>query len=233
MKYQAILFDLDGTLLPMDQEEFVKAYFGLLVQKVAPLGYEPRQLVDSIWKGTYAMIQNDGSCINYDRFWEVFESIYGSEKLKDKPIFDSFYENEFQQAQKACGFNALSKAVVEQCKGQGRLVLATNPIFPAVATHSRIRWAGLDPQDFEFITTYENSMYCKPNLQYYQELIDKLDLDPTQCLMVGNDVQEDMISRELGLDTYLVTDCLINSKNKDIRDLRQGTMQDLLEFVAS
>lgn len=233
MKYQAVLFDLDGTLLPMDQEKFVKTYFGLLVQKVAPLGYDPKQLVNSIWKGTYAMIQNDGSCINYDRFWEVFESIYGKEKLKDKVIFDSFYEKEFQQAQTACGFNALSKQVVEKCKGVGKLVLATNPIFPAVATHSRIRWAGLDPQDFAFITTYENSTFCKPNPQYYQELMDKLDLDPKQCLMIGNDVQEDMVSMELGMDTYLVTDCLINSQNKDLSGYRQGTMEDLLEFVAS
>ena len=38
-----------------------------------------------------------------------------------------------------------------------RAVLATNPIFPAVATRSRIRWAGLEPEDFELCTTYENS----------------------------------------------------------------------------
>lgn len=28
-----ILFDLDGTLLPMDMEAFTKAYFGLLAKK--------------------------------------------------------------------------------------------------------------------------------------------------------------------------------------------------------
>lgn len=28
--FQAVLFDLDGTLLPMVQEEFVKGYFGAL-----------------------------------------------------------------------------------------------------------------------------------------------------------------------------------------------------------
>jgi len=29
-----------------------------------------------------------------------------------------------------------------------RVALATNPIFPAIATEKRIRWAGLTPEDF-------------------------------------------------------------------------------------
>lgn len=229
-KYQAILFDLDGTLLPMDQEEFVKTYFGLLVKKVAPLGYEPKKLVDSIWKGTYAMVQNNGHCNNYDRFWEVFGSIYGQEKLKDRPLFDEFYRQEFQMARAACGFDPLSKQVVKKAKELGPLILATNPIFPQVATYSRIRWAGLDPDNFTFITTYENSSYCKPNVEYYREIVEKMNLDPHQCLMIGNDVEEDMVSANLGMDSYLVTNCLINSKNKDLSNYQKGSMNDLLNL---
>ena len=30
-----VLFDLDGTLLPMEVEHFTKTYFGLLAQKAA------------------------------------------------------------------------------------------------------------------------------------------------------------------------------------------------------
>ena len=37
MSITTVLFDLDGTLLPMDQEEFTKGYLNLLVQKFAPL----------------------------------------------------------------------------------------------------------------------------------------------------------------------------------------------------
>ena len=40
-----ILFDLDGTLLPMDQEVFTRAYFRRLAEKLAPRGYDPEQLV--------------------------------------------------------------------------------------------------------------------------------------------------------------------------------------------
>ena len=36
MKQKTVLFDLDGTLLPMDQDALTTGYFTLLVQKLAP-----------------------------------------------------------------------------------------------------------------------------------------------------------------------------------------------------
>jgi len=35
--------DLDGTLLPMDNDEFTRGYFRLLTLKLAPHGYDPKQ----------------------------------------------------------------------------------------------------------------------------------------------------------------------------------------------
>lgn len=57
MKLTTVLFDLDGTLLPMDNDEFTRGYFKLLAAKLAPHGYEPKQLVDAIWAGTAAMVK--------------------------------------------------------------------------------------------------------------------------------------------------------------------------------
>ena len=39
---KTILFDLDGTLLPMDQDAFTKAYFKSLSEYLLPFGYEPK-----------------------------------------------------------------------------------------------------------------------------------------------------------------------------------------------
>ena len=58
-KYKAILFDMDGTLLPMDNEVFTKGYFKELAKKLSPIGLEPQKLVDSVWAGTKQMIKND------------------------------------------------------------------------------------------------------------------------------------------------------------------------------
>ena len=71
-----VLFDLDGTLLPMDQDTFTHGYFKLLAAKLAPHGYEPKQLVEAIWTGTEAMVRNDGSRTNEAAFWNKFASIY-------------------------------------------------------------------------------------------------------------------------------------------------------------
>lgn len=232
MSIKAVLFDLDGTLLPMDQEEFATGYFKLLAKKVMTLGYDPKQLVDAVWKGTGAMILNDGSVNNEDRFWEVFGNIFGKESLKDKASFDEFYRVEFQKAKELCGFNPKARDAVRAIKEMGfRTVLATNPIFPAVATESRIRWAGLEPSDFELYTTYENIGYCKPNLEYYKDILKRIDLSADECLMVGNDVGEDMVAEGIGIKVFLLSDCIINRNDKDISVYPNGSFDELMNYV--
>ncbi len=234
MPITTILFDLDGTLLPMDQDIFIKAYFSRLAAKAAPRGYDPQQLIQSVWAGTAAMIRNNGSCTNEEAFWQVFAGIYGEAALADKPLFDEFYATDFQQVRSVCGFAPEAAQTIRQCKEAGfRVALATNPIFPQVATYSRIRWAGLDPTDFALITTYENACHCKPALDYYRDILSQLDCDPTQCLMVGNDVAEDMVARELGMQVFLLTDCLINKPNADLSQYPHGDFAALQEYLSA
>lgn len=234
MNITAVLFDLDGTLLPMDQEEFTKGYFQLLAKKMAPLGYDPKRLVDAVWAGTAAMVKNDGTRTNETVFWETFAGIFGEKSLGDLPLFQEFYESEFQGAQAFCGFNPQAAQAVARIKAMGcRTVLATNPIFPAVATESRIRWAGLDPGDFEWITTYENTGYCKPNPDYYRDLLEKLRLCPEECLMVGNDATEDLAAEQAGLRVFLVTDCLINREGRDLANCPCGGFSRLLALLGA
>ena len=227
-----ILFDLDGTLLPMDQDKFANGYFSRLVKKLAPLGYDPKKTVDGIWAGTAAMVKNNGDCTNEQAFWNKFGEIFGEKAIKDKPVFDEYYRVEFQDVKTDCGFNTQAAGTVKKLKKDGfKLILATNPIFPAVATESRIKWAGLDKDDFLLYTTYENSHYCKPNPDYYREICEKLSLNPTECLMVGNDAEEDAAAEKLGMKVFLLTDCLINKKGKDINVYPHGGFKELTEYT--
>ncbi len=105
MKLKMILFDLDGTLLPMDQDAFVRKYFGLLAAKLAPYGYEKAPFLDAIRSGTEAMIKNDGSASNETVFWNHFTARFGEKARVDIPLFDAFYRNEFAGAKSACGFD--------------------------------------------------------------------------------------------------------------------------------
>ncbi|MBR4295625.1 MAG: HAD family hydrolase [Clostridia bacterium] len=232
MSIKVVLFDLDGTLLPLDQNVFVKKYFGLLAKKLGPYGYEANALVDAIWLGIRAMVKNDGAKRNDEVFWDKFGEIFTDKVYEDKKHLDDFYQNDFKEVKSVCSFNPEAPKTVRLLKERGiRVALATNPIFPTVATEHRIRWAGLEPNDFEFYTTYENSYHCKPNPDYYRDLLNILGVAADECVMVGNDVTEDMISESLGMKVFLLTDCIINKENKDISIYPNGDFSKLIEFI--
>lgn len=232
MKIKAVLFDLDGTLLPMDQELFVKAYIGGLVGVAASLGYEPGTVTEGILAGTAAMVKNDGKTTNEELFWQVLAERVGTSILDRREMFDEFYRTKFQEIKSVCGFEPQAKELVDFVKSRGlRVALATNPLFPAVATESRIGWAGLEPSAFELFTSYEASRHCKPNLDYYRDVLAAMNLSADECLMVGNDVGEDMIAEELGMRVFLLNGCIINKKGDDTSKYPSGSIPQLIKFI--
>ena len=232
MKITTVLFDLDGTLLPMDQNAFIKAYFGGLARRMATHGYDPQKLIDAIWQGTAATIKNNGEATNEERFWQGFEAAYGKPARQDEALFAAFYREEFDKVSVTCGNTPMARRVIDTVKACGlRTALATNPIFPAMATERRIAWAGLSTSDFELYTTYENSRFCKPNPAYYLDVMNTLGVTPEECLMVGNDVVEDMVAGTLGARVFLLTNELINPKNVDVSIYPNGDYEDLIAFI--
>ena len=232
MKITTVLFDLDGTLLPMDQDAFMKLYFGGLAAKLAPYGYDPKALVDAIWAGTADMVRNDGSKSNEQAFWDRFVALFGEKSLADAPHFEAYYQTDFDRVRAACSRAPEAKRIVKDLHARGkRVVLATNPLFPAIATGKRIAWAGLSPDDFLLYTTYENSCHCKPNLDYYRDILAKIGAEPSECLMVGNDVDEDMVAAKLGMQVFLLTDCLLNRHNLPISNYPHGGFSELATFL--
>jgi len=229
---RAVLFDLDGTLLPMDLTVFIKAYLKHLAAYLAPHGFEPELLIRAVWDGTFAMIGNDGRDTNEAVFWQKFTEVYGRDVTDSLPLFEEFYKTEFARAKSVCGFDAESARTVSLCKELGATVaLATNPILPRVATHRRIEWAGLPPQDFTLITTYENSRFSKPSHAYYRAIAKSLGVSPEECLMVGNDVDDDMPAREIGMQVFLLTDHLINKQNADLAQFPHGDHKALQTYL--
>ncbi len=227
-----LLFDLDGTLLPMDMDEFTSSYFAVLARHMAPFGYEPRQLIRDVWAGTKAMVENDGSRTNEEAFWRFWESRYPDLAASAPEQFLAYYGGEFDRAREVCGRLDGISDFIERCKARGlRVALATNPLFPDVATRKRIGWAGLAPEQFELYTTFENSRYCKPNLDYYREVTARLGVAPEQCLMVGNDVDEDMVAENLGMRVFLLGRHLLNRHGADIGRWPHGDLAALEAYI--
>ena len=173
---RTILFDLDGTLACMDQNEFIRQYYQTLGQSAASQGIsDPKKLLDA------------------ERFWKVFPQAYGEGWQEAVPLLDHFYTHEFKDIQSITTSCAVSRKLLSSLRRKGyTIALATSPVFPRVATEERIRWASLQPEDFDYITTYENSHYAKPSREYYREVLTAVGALPEECLMIGNDADEDM-----------------------------------------
>ncbi|MGE4484863.1 MAG: HAD family hydrolase [Oscillospiraceae bacterium] len=229
-----VLFDLDGTLLPIDQNEFIHAYFAELIRCMAPLGYKKDELISAVWKGTKAMVLNDGEKYNRERFWDSFSSVLGEQVRGFEGMLEDFYCTGFNNAKTVvksdAGRDVRPLITNLRDKGYG-IILATNPIFPESAVKSRLDWIGLHTDDFDMVTTYETCTYCKPNPQYYYELMRRASKDPRQCLMVGNNAKEDTTAAITGAEVFLLTDFLENEDNIDISRYTHGNFSELKHFI--
>ena len=233
MKKEMILFDLDGTLLPMDMDYFVSFYFSCLAAWMEPYGYNPEHLKKTVWKGVEAMVANDGTMTNEQRFWLSVKDELDQPYEPNLPHFLSFYENGFWQAWFVTGTDPRAAETIERLKQAGiRRALATSPLFPRTATLQRIRWAGLQAEDFELITTYESCTTSKPNPRYFADVCAALQIDPQACIMVGNDADEDYAAVKAGIDVFLLDDHLINRHDRDLSAIPHGSYPELWACLA-
>jgi len=232
-----ILFDLDGTLCRFTQEDFINTYFKEIGKVFFKLGLDPEDSIKAVWAGTKAMVLNDGTKLNTQRFWAAFSDFMDLEDEQLKAVeeaCDSFYTNEFNVVKSIVTHSEISDRLVREMASRGyRIILATNPLFPPCAVDTRLGWIGLSRNDFELITHYENSSFCKPNPSYFREILSKIGKSPEQCIMVGNNPAEDMIAEEVGMDVFLVTDFMENEAGIDISKFRQGTLEDLEAYLYS
>lgn len=227
-----ILFDLDGTLLPMDTEIFTKRYFAELAIKLKEY-FTPEEVAKNIWTSTKYMIGNiDPNKTNEEAFFEDFYGRINHEEKILNPIFEDFYEKDFNNIKNVATQNKYIIEAVKLLKDKGyNLVVATNPLFPEKAILHRIEWAGLNKEDFMFITSFEKMHYCKPQLKFYEEILDNISKQPFNCIMVGNDIEEDMIAKTLGMKTYLIEDHIIGTVRNDNNIDYRGSYEDFYEFA--
>lgn len=231
---EAILFDLDGTLLPMDEDVFTKGYFKLLAKKLCPLGIEPEALIAAVWDGTKCMIKNDGSTTNEKAFWNRFTESTGLDYEPFYKVSNDFYVNEFNGAKSFANENQQAAVAVQAAREKAeKVVLATNPLFPLSGQKTRLSWIDLSDKDFDFITSYESESFAKPNVKYYEKLCEKLNINPENCLMIGNSEDEDMHpAAKLGMDTFLVEGFVKPAKEIPYTGKR-GSFEDMINYISA
>lgn len=230
--YKTLLFDLDGTLLGMDMQVFVKQYLKSASSCLAHL-FKHDEFVDSLLQSTQVMLTNkDPHRTNEEVFMEDFIPRVGFTRDKLVEIFTAYYSSDFSQLQVYTRKDPLAKKIVELALEQNReVVIATNPVFPDIAIRERLRWAGLEQLPFKLVTTYENMHSCKPHLEYYNEVLEKLNRIPAECLMVGNDALEDLAAKGAGIDTFLLKNHLINIEEKVYDTDHEGYLEDFYQLL--
>ncbi|QKS71175.1 HAD family hydrolase [Paenalkalicoccus suaedae] len=231
---KALLFDLDGTLLPMDTHAFVEQYTRELAPKVAHI-VDPETFLQALFEATAVMMKNtEAERTNEAIFTEAFLARTGLEKEDIWPTLDIFYEETFPQFKTLTEPTSLAAKVIQKAYEKGyKIAIATNPVFPKVAIWHRLKWAGIDKLPLDHVTVYEESTFTKPHLTYYEMIAKELDVDPSQCVMIGNDKQEDMVAEKIGMRTFLVHGNVIDRGTATYQIDDEGTLEELYEKLST
>lgn len=226
-----ILFDLDGTLLSIDMKDFERIYYKSLSESFKDL-ISPEEFMKILYQAVITMVKNTEHRTNEEVFMEAMKEHVQGDFEKYAEIFKTYYESGFSILKDAVRDTKVMQDATAILKDKGyEMVIATNPLFPKSAIDQRIEWSGVNRDHFSYVTYFETNHYCKPNVQYYQEILEEIGKESSECMMVGNDALEDLIAGRLGIKTYLITDHLLNRNNVEIVADHIGTYHDFLEFA--
>ncbi|NLK08454.1 MAG: HAD family hydrolase [Firmicutes bacterium] len=234
--FKAVLFDLDGTLVHYDYDAFLKSYLSSIAGYMGEL-VKPKDFIQKLMISTEVMLNSaEGKKTNMQIFWDDFPDRVGLAREVLHPMMEDFYAEDFPKLQKALDVKPIASAriIIEDLLARNiKVVIATNPIFPITAIEERMRWGDIADLPYTLITSYENSRYSKPNIKYYEEILEHINCLPQECLMIGNNTCEDLVAGDLGITTFLVEDCLLDIGPFQREPDHQGSFADLSTFIAA
>lgn len=231
---KAVLFDLDGTLLDIDMDIFIQNYFKLMVEMARHRGLPYQDLPKKIMIATEAMIRDkDPNRTNKEVFESVFYQICEADPNLMAAFFNDFYKEAFPRLSSLAAPMQGAQEVVAKAFEQGfKVAIATNAIFPYSAINERLKWAQCHDFPYELVTTYENMYFCKPHHEYYLDICRLLGVQPHECLMVGNDVAEDLVAGEVGMETFLCRKRILNEGARRIKPSYEGDLLLLYRLLS-
>jgi len=230
---KAILFDLDGTLINDSMATFLPPYFRALTKKVAHL-VPPDKFIAQLQASTRAMVaRTDLSLTMAEAFAADFFPKLGVAREILIPLFDDFYERDYPELRPYVQSIPESRGVVARAINLGyKTVIATMPVFPETAIRQRMEWGGIADFAYALVTDYQTMHASKPHTAYYREIAAMIGCAPEDCVMVGNEVENDMLpAKRAGMKTFWITD--VGEFPTDVPADWRGTLKDLGELLES
>ena len=231
--FDAILFDLDGTLLRVEMTEFIPRYVEGLAEYCRD-HTKPKKFVRAMLGSIRDLLKNagDGVQTNEARVCSYLHRELALPETVLRETFRQFAANHLDSLAGMVKPIPLARKILQECLRQRvPLVLATNPVFPEFMIQARLRWGGLDDVPFNFLTSLENSHYCKPQVGYFRDILAHLGVAPERCLMVGNDAEQDMAASIVGMKTFLVDTWLVDGRGSAANYDCKGDHSQLQKFL--
>ncbi|MDD2332906.1 MAG: HAD hydrolase-like protein [Mesotoga sp.] len=196
------LFDLDGTLSAVSDEDFARRYFQLVFSSA-----EGRVVLEKLMSALEVSLKalfgdRDNFKNNYDLFMERFvESMGDHDQNWYEQFFNEFYDGDYNKLEELVAPRENVVKVLKDLRKAGKgIIIATNPIFPGKAINKRLEWVGVEKKFLDYVTTMENSHYVKPDLRYYREILEVNGLEASNCVMIGNDMSMDGVCSDVGIE---------------------------------
>jgi len=215
---------------------FLPGYLQGLAKRMVRFA-EPEKLVKCLMAGTRQMIDN----LEPDQTLEqVFDSVFypslGIKRVDVQETLDAFYEEDFPKLRATTEFRPQAVELVEGALERGyKVAIATNPLFPRTAILQRLSWAGfsLEQYPIALVPDFETFHFSKPTPHYYAEFLARLGWPEEPVVMVGDDLENDILpARQLGLPVFW-TPNQATTWNGPGDPPAQGELTDLLTWLDS
>jgi len=229
---EAVLFDLDGTLLQVEMEQFIPAYIGGLAAHFAD--HADRGAFARTVRGTiHTLLTRPGDgTTNEALFLAALERQCAIPPALFGERLAGYCADGLAELAPLVRPLPLARRILQSCFERGlKVVIATNPVFPRPVIEARLGWGDLADFPFELVTTFENSRYCKPNPAYFDEILSRLGLEGRQAVMVGNDTEHDLAARKAGIPTFLVDTWMVDRLGGNFACDYRGGHLELCRFV--
>lgn len=226
-----IMFDMDGTLINTNHERFDYLYLKYIFNKFKKMGYKYEDVSLIVISGENKIRNNKGPLTNKEVFIKHIKDNLNIDEKEIIALMDDFHNNEYNNLKKCIKKIELARVMVEVLSEKGyNLIVATNPQFSKTAIEKRLEWGNIDKNLFSYITTYDNSHYCKPNENYYMEILKNNNLNADETIMIGNDCFYDAAIEKIGVPCYIITN-YVRSKEYLNNCTKKGDYNDLMELI--